>query len=569
MKKILYITLTLLTVGTFIQGCNDNAFLNLDNPAAYSPDNVWKDAKLANAYLVDVYASLPGWPLNQGDWADESIGILVPDYVTPTNDNFKYWPYGNIRKLNILLQDIDGGSLADNVKTPLKGQAYFLRAFHYFKAVVYHGGVPIITEPQLLTDPLDTPRSSTAECFDLILSDLDKAIAALPNKYTGADFGRIDKAAATAFKGRVQLYKASPQFNPSNPYNNSNWQTAYTVNKTAKDLLASLGYALFADYGNIWFTEQNSEDVMTVVYQNPGKANGRGESCIRPLSQAKNCTGGDNPIWELVSKYPMKDGKAPGSSEKYPFDIQTFWQNRDPRFDATIAYNGSILPLGVSADRRQYTDIVVGGIDDGFGVGQIYNRSGFYTKKGLDNSLTQAQADLNAVDWVEIRFAEVLLNFAEAANETGHSDEALAVLKQIRQRAKIEAGADGMYGLKTGMTREEMRDAIYHERFLEFTFEGKRFWDLRRARRLSQINGTVKNGLLAQLKPGLDPTDRSKVFLPSDFTYTVRELIINGPKNMVTPDSYYFFPISQSEIEKNPKLLQNKDWGGSFDPTLH
>ncbi|MGD6027729.1 RagB/SusD family nutrient uptake outer membrane protein, partial [Xanthomonas citri pv. citri] len=145
---------------------------------------------------------------------------------------------------------------------------------------------------------------------------------------------------------------------------------------------------------------------------------------------------------------------------------------------------------------------------------------------------------------------------------------ALTVLKQIRQRAKIEAGDDGLYGLTANMTREQMRDAIYQERYLEFTFEGKRFWDLRRARRLSQINGKVKHGLMAQLKSGLDPTDRTRVFLPTDFTYTVSELIINGPKSMVTPDSYYFFPISQGEIEKNPKLQQNKDWGGTFDPTL-
>lgn len=568
MKKLFTLALSLLIAGACIQGCKNNDLLNLQNPRAYNPDDVWKDAKLANAYLVDVYASLSGWPSSQGDWADESTGILGPDFVTPTNDNFKYWPYGNIRKVNILLQDIDGGTLSETIKNPIKGQAHFLRAYLYFKAVVHHGGVPLITTPQLLTDSLNTPRSSTADCFNLIIADLDNAIANLPDRYQGADFGRIDKAAAMAFKGRVLLFKASPQFNPGNPYNNTNWQTAYTVNKTAKEQLTAFGFGLHPDYATLWMEEQNDENILTVVYQNPGKTNSR-ESCIRPLSQAKNCTGTDNPIWELVSKYPMKDGKQPGSSTTYPYDIQTFWQNRDARFDATIAYNGSILPLGVSADRRQYTDIIVGGIDDGFGVGQLFNRSGFYTKKGMDNTLTQAQADLNAVDWVEIRFAEVLLNFAETANETGHYDEALAVLKQIRQRAKIEAGADGLYGLKSGMTREEMRDAIYHERFLEFTFEGKRFWDLRRARRLSQINGTVKNGLLAQLKPGIDPTDRSRVLLPSDFTYTVRELIINGPKNMVTPDSYYFFPIAQTEIEKNPKLLQNKDWGGSFDPTLH
>lgn len=567
MKKILYIAAITLGLNLISQSCKNDKLLNLENPGAYNPEDVWFDPKLANAYLIDTYASLPGWPLNQGDWADESLGLITADYVNPSNTNFKYWPYQTIRKLNVLFSEIDKGTLSESLKTSLKGQAYFLRAFHYFKAVVYHGGVPIITKPQLLTDSLNVARNSTKECFDFIIQDLDNAIAALPNRYTGADYGRIDKAAALAFKGRVLLYKASPQFNPTNPYGNAFWQDAYTATKTAKTTLEGLGFALFADYGNIWFNEANNENVLTVIYQNPGKVNGRSESCVRPLSQSKNCTGGDNPIWELVESYPMKDGKKPGES-KYTYDVQTFWQNRDPRFDATIAYNGSIFPLGVSADRRQYTDLKVGAIDDGFGVGQTFSRSGFFTRKGVDNSLPQAQVDLNAVDWVEIRFAEVLLNFAEAANETGHQDEALAVLKQIRQRAKIEPGTDDMYGLPAGMTRTQMRDAIYNERKLEFTFEGKRFWDLRRARRLSEINGKPKHGLLAQLKPGLNPTDRTKTFLPTDFDYTVSELIVNGPKNMVTPDSYYFFPISQGEIEKNAKLKQNKDWGGTFDPTL-
>ena len=125
-----------------------------------------------------------------------------------------------------------------------------------------------------------------------------------------------------------------------------------------------------------------------------------------------------------------------------------------------------------------------------------------------------------------------------------------------------------MYGLPASMSKTEMRAAIYRERYLEFPFEGKRFWDLRRTRRLSEIDSLTKHGLLAQLKPGLDPTDRTKVFTPSDFTYSVSDLIVNGPKTMFVPDTYYFFPISQGEIEKNPKLEQNKAWGGNFDPTL-
>ncbi len=569
MKRTIYAVLCIALCMVITPGCNNDSFLNLNNPQAYNPGDVWNDEKLANAYLVDLYSSLPGWPTDQSNYSDEGAGILAEGAVDPNGSGFKYWPYSVIRKINILLQDINGGSLpADKVET-IKGQAWFLRAFHYFRAVTYHGGVPIIRVPQLLTDSLNVARNSTKECFDFILQDLDSAIQALPDRYTGNDFGRIDKAAAMAFRGRVLLYEASPQFNPANPYTNSYWPEAYAANKSAREFLEGLGFGLYPDYGGIWMEEQNQEDVMTVVYMNPGKLNGRQEHCVRPLTQSKDCTGSDNPSWNLVASYPMADGKPPGTSAKYAYDLQTFWKNRDPRFAATIAYNGAVFPLGVSADRRQYTDIQVGGLDDGFGPGEHYNRTGFYCRKGIDNSLSQAQVGLNAVDWVEIRFAEVLLNFAEAANETGHPDEALAVLKQIRQRAGIEAGGDNMYGLASGMSTSDLREAIYLERQIEFAFEGKRFMDLRRTRRLGELNGETKYGLLAQLKPGLDPTDHTQTYLPEDFTYSVSELFVSGPKKMYTPDSYYFFPISETEMQKDPALEQNKDWGGSFDPTLH
>ncbi len=552
-----------------LQRCSNKDLLNVNNPNAYNPDQVWRDEKLANAYVVDLYSTLPGWPVNQGDYADESAGLLTQDFVSPANGNMKYWPYTQIRRTNILLNEIDGGTLPKATRDNLKAQTHFIRAFHYFKAVVYHGGVPIIKTPQLLTDSLSVPRNSTKECFEFITQELDSAIAILPNRYTGDNYGRIDKATAMAFKGRVLLYKASPQFNPTNPFDNTYWQEAYTVNAAAKTLLEGAGFALFPDYNGIWMNEANVEDVMSVIYKNPGKLNGRQDHCVRPLSQSKNCTGTDNPTWELVSAYPMLDGNMPGASTKYTYDISTFWQNRDPRFNATIAYNGSIFPLGVSPDRRQYTDLQVGGLDDGFGPGQTFNRTGFYTRKGIDNSLAQAQVELNAVDWVEIRFAEVLLNYAETANETGRTDEALTVLKNIRKRAGIEAGTDNLYGLAAGMSRTAMREAILFERYIEFTFEGKRFWDLRRLRRLSDIDGDHKFGLLAKIKPGLDPTDKLKVFQSTDFNYTVTELIRTGLKTISTPDTYYFFPLATDEIQKNPKLVQNAAWGGSFDPTLH
>jgi len=563
MKNILF---ALVLLSSFLFENCDN--LDVKNMSAFDPDDVWNDEALASAYLTDLYATLPGWPVNDGGNADESDGILEQGDIQTTTSNFKYWPYTTIRKINVLLNEIDNGTLSNDIKSTIRGQAYFLRAFHYFKAVVYHGGVPIIKTPQLLTDDLMVPRNTTKECFDFIIEDLDNAISALPDQFTGSDYGRIDKAAALAFKGRVLLFKASPQFNPSNPYGNAYWQEAYEATKAAKEKLVTLGYGLVDNYDDIFMTEGHKEAVLAVVYTNPGKVNGRQETGVRPLSQSMNATGSDQPIWKLVGSYPMADGKQPGASEKYAYDIQSYWENRDDRFYSTIAYNACILPLGVSNDRRQYNDGIVGDPLDAFYPGAMYHRTGFYCRKGIDNALSQAEVDLNAVDWLEIRFAEVLMNYAEAANEKGYSDEALSILKQIRSRAGIEPGNDGMYGL-TASSKEEIREAIHLENYIEFAFEGRRFWELRRSRKLHTIiNGMHKYGLRSVLKSELDPL-ANVAYLPGDFNYSVLEIENDGTKEMYVPETYYFFPIAQDEIEKNTSLKQNTGWdSGTFNPVL-
>ncbi len=578
MKKILFFAIA-LSIALVISSCEKQ--LNVKNLSAFNPSDTWNNETLADAYLTDLYASAaPGWSWNSasdngldnnGTSSDESIGIVPEQFVQTTNSVLKYWPYTTIRKINVLLSEIDGGTLADDVKSVIKGQAYFLRAYKYFTAVKYHGGVPIIKTPQKLTDDLMVSRNTTAECFDFIIEDLDNAISMLPSHYTGSDYGRIDKAIALAFKGRVLLYKASPQFNPSNPYGNAYWQDAYTATKAAKEQLEALGFGLVSNYDDIFKVEQNKEAVWPVVYTNPGKLNGR-ERGTRPLIESVDATGYDQPCWEFIESYPMLDGKQPGTSSKYSYDVQTYWMNRDPRFESTIIYNACLCPLAGVTDRRVYTDGQVGNsaVDGMISTTTAFCRTGFFCRKGLDLSLTKAQVGLNAVDWLEIRFAEVLMNYAEAANETNHPDEALAVLKQIRERAGIEPGDDGLFGI-AATTKEDIRTAIILENRVEFAFEGsKRFWDLRRWRMLSVINGMHKNGLEPTIKSGLDPLAANIVYLPENFDYTVREpFSLGSQKTMVLPDTYYFFPISKDEIQKDTKLEQNVGWeGGSFNPTL-
>jgi hypothetical protein len=575
-KNFYFVLLTAL----ILAGCG-NVLDDVRDLSNYPGEGTFDDIQTVEAYLARLYnLTLGGWPVNQGNYADESGGIYAIDWITVENGTMKYWPYSTIRKINILLAELPEGTIQEDKKPAIMAQAKVLRAMHYFKMVYYHGGVPIIEIPQGMEDELEVPRNSTAECFQFIMDDLNEAIADLPPKYEGSDRGRIDKASAMAFKGRVLLYKASPQFNPSNPYDNAYWQEAYDANNAAKSFLDANGYGLLENYVDIFETEGHKENILSVIYQDPLKSNGRSEAAVRPLSESKNAVGGDQPIWALAEAYPMKDGKMPGdATSAYAYDVQTYWKDRDPRFNANLVWNGEVYELSGKAGRRQYTMTNIAESVDAFGYviqGESHYRTGLYCRKGINEGLTPALISTNDYDWPEIRYTEVLFNFAEAANETGNPG-AIEALKAIRERAGIEPGADGMFGLKDAMTREEMREAILHEKYIEMVFEGKRFWDLRRHRMLDRLDGLRKYGIMAMTVDGRDYTQvttddfnkaQNSEWLPEDFEYSVEELITNGPKQMVMPEKYYFFPIKLSDIDRNSKLEQNKDWGGTFDPEL-
>lgn len=592
MKKINIYLLACLLISLI--SCND-VLDDVENLSAFEPSKVWSNEILANAYLNDLYAgTMPSWPKN-GHLVDEcGPGIVANEMVTAQNNNFKPWTYSTIRKINILLQEIQTGTLEDDVKNNIIGQAHFLRAWHYFNMLKNYGGVPIIKIPQDLKDEeaLKVSRNSSLECFNFIIEDLDEALKHVPNRSTGENYGRIDKAAVYAFKTRVYLRKASPQFNPKNPYDNTYWKEAYDACVLAKTKLTEFGFALHGKYEELFSKEGNDECIMATVYINPGKTNGRGENGARPLSESKNATGTDQPIWDMVEAFTMKDGKTiDDATSAYSYDTANYWENRDPRFYANIVYNGALFELSGKAGRRQYNtyDLVPSGIAshlDIFGDKQAHGRTGFYPMKGIEKSLLSTESFLNSTDWVEIRYAEILLNLAEAANETGKSSDALDLVKEIRKRAGIEAGTNNMYGVKTGLNREQVRDLILAERRVEFMYEGKRLQDLIRHRRWHLLDGNRKYGLESFLKQeflsgdtlmtnsdGLYINKTNTItrasFLPEDFEYKVREVLGDQNKEMVVPEKYYFMPIRTTDIEKNENLEQTKGWDeGTFNPTL-
>jgi hypothetical protein len=271
----------------------------------------------------------------------------------------------------------------------------------------------------------------------------------------------------------------------------------------------------------------------------------------------------------------MKDGRAindPAST--YTYDAGYYWKNRDPRFKQTIVYNGAAWGIGIKGPqpgRIQWT--YVGGEQNSPTI------TGFYMKKAIDSTQDAIGAFNSSTDWVELRFAEVLLNLAEAANEIGKTDEAYPELTTIRARAGIDPGSDSRYGLAPNMTKAQMRDAIMLERKVEFAFEGKRFWDLRRGRLFeTKLNGTRRHGLKVTLKISTSDWNTLRNSMSSEallnhldqhyteiFQDEVR--VVDTQFDINWKPEYYFFAIPSGELQLNSNLEQTNGWaGGTFDP---
>lgn len=594
MKKIKYgIIGTVLVLGGMMTSCDT---LDIDNLNSFDESMVWNDVNLATAYVNNLYTECFGnWNAGADNNSEQVTGI--PWYlgtITETGGAYKSWDYTAIRHINEAIKRLEEGQLDSETANSLLGQAYFMRAYMYYWMVLHHGGVPYIKVPQDKdTDDLYVKRNSTPECFQFMIEDLDHAITLLPEKIAGssADYGRIDQCFAKAWKAKTLLLKCSPQFNPSNQWNNAYWKEAYDAAKEAYDFCVAKGISLTPNYADIWIQEQGPEVVFPVVNSNPNKVS-TWEYNTRPASISRDKPY-SNPTWEFVKSFPMLDGKSydDPTGKYYVGDeqalLKSFWKNRDPRFNDVCLYNGREYPVaGKPANYRQYNALGVTSPDDQYGVNpnahtnavnnDIY--SGLYIYKGADLTLTQDKVMTYDIDYILMRFAEVMFIYAEAANETGHSDVAVDMLKQIRKRAGIEPGSDGLYGLKVS-TREEIRKAILDERNIELCFEGHRFWDLRRTRNMMHLDGWTKHGIEAiAINPdGTDMdlnTAREKInnneLTTGDFRYVIHQVPYTeaAEREFVIEESFYFFPIQKSNIDQNPNLEQNDNWGGTFNPTM-
>lgn len=544
--------------------------------------------------------------------------------------------YSRLRQINLFLDNIDNYGMADADKNPLKGEMYFWRAWQYFDLLKLYGGVPLVLKAQTSVGSSEganqVPRSSSSACIEQIVADLDMAKTLLPGKWPTADWGRITSGAAAAMKGRVLLTWASPLFNRTDDV--QRWQRAYDANTEAKALLETNNFGLFTTGGftdgkaweSMWFVEANNPEAVIVYgFNNTTSSNVLRNNGWEKATRSKTL-GGSGAVGatkQIMDAFPMKDGLAAGSSTKYPYTLQTFYKNRDPRFNKTFIYSGAVWAHSEDANFKQFTyywykkaPSPATALPDGFTETAGTVNTNVYVRKAVNPSASKAIAfQHSGTDYMEMRFAEVLLNLAESAIGVNKLAEGKALVAKVRERAGIESNG-GTFGLADVTTRDQHFAAVINERKVEFAYESKRFWDLRRwmlynddfgtCTRLGQtpIHGMRRQGLffIAQNaganyvgvddpfilnKNGVFPVaDRNPTVYPPgvtnydqyvDYFYTnYLKVVVKDNIDPTTANwkftwynQYYFFGIPANALNTSPYLGQTLGWSGgqsTFDP---
>lgn len=623
MKKIIlsikkhYVKLFALSLLAGMSSCE----LDYRNTEAIDPEAAWGSETMIQAYLTNIYdGSMPGWNFG-GDGSDESIAgnTSLSDYLRGVNlsvsNNGTDFKYEYIDRINYLLDELPNipeSILPQEQNNQIKGQALFWRAWRYWSYVKDLGGVPLILHKQDVSDmeSLFVKRSSTSECMDTILADLDQAISLLPEQWTGNDYGRIDRCAALAFKGRVLLWYASPLFNRNN--DPARWKVAYDANKEALDACLAAGHALMTDFSQIWLTDgkSNTEAIMFKRYTYPDSYYNMWTLLPEPLTNGYSCQ--CIPMLPSVLSFPLKDGSSIAMHPKdatfnpTPLDTarlrtdaaynaqikRTLITGMDPRFYASISLPGTTFPSKAIPSGQTFWSSFVN--TDGtykpmldIQYGTNYNTavySSFYPLKAVTPGTDKATSTYSGVNpWIEIRLAEVYMNLAECANEVnsdGHDyKEALEYIALLRKRAGIEQGSgDFGYGLDRYASQAGVRHLLINERLAEFNQEGKRFGDLRRWMRFDIINNEkycsslffVYNGTLEDLdsfdwtQDMKNESTREQFYL--EFVYNVKK-VEAAQYNITT--KHWFDPIGLNTMAKNfinDQSQQNNEWGGTFDP---
>ncbi len=497
-------------------GCSES-FLDVPLTDTLNQDVVWTEVETAQAAVNGMYNQLTSQFLYRNPTLLEAVtpntysiyDYLDSDNLARSSHNagslgiiFGRWgdSYGLIGRANYVLDNVDVAPFEEEIKERSKGEALFLRALGYFNLWTVYGGVPLIlSAPDISQGSM--PRNDLAQIIEQSVTDLNLAAGYLPLTYSAADRGRVTKGAALALKSRILLYKASQTFGGSNSQNE--WQEAANAAKEVMDLGV---YGLGSDYRELFrdefSTSRTEEAIFQVAFKFPEVSSHEIDTRLELFNDFA-------PLPNLVDDYLMIDGERIEDSGLY--DVNNPFENRDPRLKATVIVPGTMFNgRAVTAARYPST---------GFGLKK-------YTSFPDEEFIGEPGGAFSDNDIMVIRYAEILLNFAEAQNEaSGPNNEIYMALNQIRQRV-------GMPDVKTGLSQGEMREFIRHEKRIEFVGEGLYYDDIRRWRTIEELMTT-------------------DIFRSDGTLLSTRSF---------KPERDYFWPIPSNVIELNSNLVQNPNY---------
>ena len=550
-----------------LAACGKKNFLDQTETTNLNEQTVFTDSARTVAFLTNIYIDI-GFAENATRFDNGGLDAACDEAepqksatvttsiqfatgtVNPSIISADAWnlPYTNIRRVNQLLKHLPGAPIPSYIRNVMSAEARFLRAWYYADLLKHYGGIPLIGDSVYnVEDKIPAVRNSYKECVDYIVSECDAAAAALPLVRIREDYGRASAGAALALKARVLLYAASPLFNGGgiDPQNNltgytdqvpERWKLAAdaagAVMKTAayslnEDNATAPGYGFYK-----LFTLRVNKEYILAKMQG---GNRELETAWQPPSRGG--AHGGFPYQELVDAFGMANG-LPITDPASGYNAADPYKNRDPRLAYSVIRDQT--PLIQNNGLKEPVNIYLGA--DGKGVSQdavhAGTPTGYYTNKMLDENISANFIHGSQRCFPLMRYAEVLLNYAEAENEyAGPLPEVYAAVEQVRKRAGLLP-----FELPGSLTKEQMRAAIRAERRVELAFEGHRFWDVRRWK----IAGETENKQMT----GMEVKRNG-----ANVTYTTFPVRKHNFR-----DAMYLWAIPQGETAKSPELKQNPSW---------
>ena len=581
MKRI-YSIIILVALIIGISSCTD--FLDTQPADKYDDGAVWNDPNLVESFVFNIYLGIPypyQWYMN-ASFVDEAIPVqwdgivsriltstMSPDDKGVFASNWgmamhNWWwnsLYENIRACNLFFSKINDAQVqSDEYREQLKGEVYFLRGYFYYLAFVQYGGVPLVDYIFDIGDNYDVPRNTLAQTVDFIVKDLDEAIRLL--KAAGqTDKTRGTEGAALALKSRVLLYAASDLFNSkcswvsgySNPelvsYMDDNRQKRWQDAKDAAEEVMKLGrYSLYEvdsdpskNFADL-FLQQNSNEQIFITYFDKIAWPPWSTDWIATICSPARAGGyGLNQVTaNLANAFENRDGTY------FNFEAQKTepYKDRDPRFYATLLYDGADWVRLHMRNLPAYTVrpgrwIDANGVTTAVGTDNHPDiNTGYYIRKFIDPNFVHIYFgdSRQPLPFIQFRYAEILLNYAEACIALGEEAEARTAINTLRKRAGMTEIND---------TGEELVKRYRNERRVELAWEQHRFFDVRRWMIASQAYGPAKG--VEVIYPVAASHDNP----------LYREIDINEGEPRAWRDSHYLIPIGRSEMQRNLALIQN------------